>query len=158
MQECFWRRNCPRVWLHLKQSPCFVVMFCSYVLGRRNSVLKVLLYRRELTLSFFSLLDYLKFSCAPWKMSSSSCLCLLVLATSPGQQCLPWRGGKHCHQRYFNSHGIQWVGERRMMMANNRTIPFIPCLCSEWAFVRPHVHTQAFFVLVLIINRVHSSE
>lgn len=49
------------------------------------------------------------------------------------------------HQRYFNSHGIQWAGQRRMMMANNRTIPFIPCLCSEWAFVRPHVHTQAFF-------------
>lgn len=37
-------------------------------------------------------------------------------------------------------------------MGKNRTILFTPCLCSEWAFIRPHVYTQAF-VLVLIIKQ-----
>lgn len=37
-------------------------------------------------------------------------------------------------------------------MGKNRKILFIPCLYSEWAFIRPHVYTQAF-VLVLRIKQ-----
>lgn len=41
-------------------------------------------------------------------------------------------------------------GKKRMMMGNNRTILFVPCLYSEWVFLRPCVYTQAFVVVLII--------
>lgn len=77
-------------------------------------------------------------------------------ANSPGLVASALNGANTASPRYFNSDGIhwvfRWVGKRREMVGNNTTILFIPCLCSEWAFIRPHVYTQAF-VLVLIIKQ-----